>query len=514
MEDSIGRVFSSLEKVEGSCVSKGQLLEILENSGIREKGSIAGRLFREIERYKEDLSRKDFKNLYEKNKELLSPLLKNSLVIPDFKSFSQKVREIFEDLKDCSDGDVANYISVLANENINSFGVGLCSIDGQRFSLGDSKAPFTLQSLSKLINYCQSLENLGAKKVHEHVGREPSGKREQGITLNHKSRPHNPFLNTGGIMTTSLLFSKDIASDRFDNIISIWERASGGEKVFFNNTVYLQELQKADKNKALAYFMHEKKAFPKETDLSRTLELYFQSCSLEMNCESLSVVSATLANGGRCPVSGEDIFSAETVKHCLSLMSSCGMNDFSGEFAFRVGLPATSGASGGMMLIIPNLLGLCIWSPPLDKNGHSVRGVNMCEKLVNLFNFHVYDDLVMRSGDFLTSSKIDPRLKKDQERENRSFTLLNAVAKGSLKEASHLFAQNVDPNLVDYDGRTALHVAVAEGHLNLIKFLISRGASILKRDRWGNTPLDEAKRLKKKNIAELLDYACFKEERF
>ncbi|MDC0254971.1 glutaminase, partial [Bacteriovoracales bacterium] len=346
----------------------------------------------------------------------------------------------------------------------------------------------------------------------EHVGREPSGVKGEAITLNYKKRPHNPFINGGGIMTSSLLFRGEAASDRFDKVIKLWERACGGEDVNFNNTVYLQEIKKADQNRALAYFMQEKRAFLNNTDLEKTLELYFQNCSLEMNCESLSVVSATLANGGICPLSEDRIFYPETVKNCLSLMSSCGMNDFSGEFAFRVGLPAKSGSSGGLMVIVPNLLGICLWSPLLDESSNSVRGIAFCEKLVDLFNFHLFDDLVIRSKDFLTSSKIDPRLKKDEEIENKTYTLLSAASKGSLKQIGRLRALNVDLNQGDYDGRTALHVAIAEGHLNIVRYLLSHGADFSKKDRWGNTAYDEALRLKKKNILELFDNADFNGE--
>ena len=86
-------------------------------------------------------------------------------------------------------------------------------------------------------------------------------------------------------------------------------------------------------------------------------------------------IAATLANGGTNPLTGEQIFHNETVKQVLSVMNSCGMYDYSGKFAFSVGLPAKSGVAGGIMLIVPGLMGVCTYAPPLDKYGNSAKGV-------------------------------------------------------------------------------------------------------------------------------------------
>jgi len=101
-----------------------------------------------------------------------------------------------------------------------------------------------------------------------------------------------------------------------------------------------------------------------------------------MNSDSMAIVAATLANGGVCPLTKERVFSAATTRSVLSLMYSCGMYDYSGQFAFYVGLPAKSGVSGAIMLVIPGVCGFCIWSPRLDKFGNSVRGIEFCKRLV------------------------------------------------------------------------------------------------------------------------------------
>lgn len=76
------------------------------------------------------------------------------------------------------------------------------------------------------------------------------------------------------------------------------------------------------------------------------LDFYFQCCSLEVNVKILASIAATLANGGISPLTGRRILSTETVKKCLILLLSCGMYDYSGMWAFNVGLPAKSGVSG------------------------------------------------------------------------------------------------------------------------------------------------------------------------
>ena len=154
---------------------------------------------------------------------------------------------------------------------------------------------------------------------------------------------------------------------------------AGGADIGFNNSVFLSERETADRNFAMGYFMKENKSFPANTELQETLDLYFQSCSLEVNTETMAVMGATLANGGTCPTTGEKILKSSDVRDVLSLMYSCGMYNYSGEFAFKVGLPAKSGVSGCVLLVVPNVMSVALWSPPLDSLGNSVRGIQFCK---------------------------------------------------------------------------------------------------------------------------------------
>merc|ERR1711981_435292 len=103
---------------------------------------------------------------------------------------------------------------------------------------------------------------------------------------------------------------------------------------------------------------------------------------MEITTESLSVMGASIANGGICPSTSQKVLTSESVRNILSLMYSCGMYNYSGEFAFTVGLPAKSGVSGSILLVVPNVMCIALYSPPLDSIGNSVRGQQFCKELV------------------------------------------------------------------------------------------------------------------------------------
>jgi len=254
----------------------------------------------------------------------------------------------------------------------------------------------------------------------------------------------------------------------------------------------------------MAYYMKEYGAFPEGIDIQEVLDLYFQSCSLEVTTENLSVMGATLANGGICPTTGDKVLKPEGVRDVLSLMYSCGMYNYSGQFAFKVGLPAKSGVSGCVLLVIPNVMGVALWSPPLDAIGNSVRSLQFCDELVRVFNFHRFDNL----RDL--ARKIDPRREPHELRSLTTLTLLFSAVAGDVSSLHRHFLQGVDMTIHDYDGRTALHLAAAEGQEHAVSFLLDTcKVPSSPEDRWGHTPLDEAERGGHTSIVKLIkDSLC------
>lgn len=417
------------------------------------------------------------------NRTLLSRALTGNLVIPEFTAFCAEITRMFDTVRDRRDGDVAAYIPQLARADPDGFAVAVCTIDGQRVAIGDTATRYCVQSTCKPVNYAIALDRLGVDAVHRHVGREPSGHSFNAITLNGAGLPHNPMINAGAIMCASLIAPEQSAADRFDTVMQTWGALAGKGAVGFDNAVFLSERDTADRNFALAYFMRENGAFPEGTDLKATLDLYFQCCSITVDAPGMATIAATFANGGVCPLSNERVFTSDTTKNCLSLMASCGLYDFSGEFAFTVGLPAKSGVSGALFITIPGVCGIAVWSPRLDALGNSVRGVEFARRLVKRFAF---DGLVA------TAEQTNPRRRSAEAAVDQATYFCAAAAKGDLTELRRLVARSIDVNLADYDGRTALHLAASEGRADVLRYLLPLGAATDVADRWGNTPLDDA----------------------
>jgi len=124
--------------------------------------------------------------------------------------------------------------------------------------------------------------------------------------------------------------------------------------------------------------------------VAEIMEFYFQACSIEVNCEILSRMAATLANDGACPSSGAKCIDRASIGPILDMLKSCGMNDYSTQWKTELGFAAKSSISGALLVVIPKLLGLAIYSPPLDAFKNSIKGLAFCKVLKEKFSLDSY----------------------------------------------------------------------------------------------------------------------------
>jgi glutaminase len=293
------------------------------------------------------------------------------------------------------DGDVATYIPELAKSPPDDFGIALVTAGGRTFEAGDADRPFTIQSISKPLTFGMAIEEFGHKKVAQHVGVEPSGEAFNSIRLQEgENRPHNPMVNAGAISVSALLYDRyrEKAIDRVVDRLS----AAVGRRLEIDHDVFESERRTGHRNRAIAHLLLNFGIVQSEAELA--LDVYFKQCSILVTCRDLATIGATLSNMGRHPQTGEQVFDLGAVKSMLSIMFTCGMYDYSGEWAYRVGVPAKSGVSGGVMAVVNRQLGVATYSPRLDRRGNSCRGIEVCTELAARFGLHAFDCLNVGSS--------------------------------------------------------------------------------------------------------------------
>ena len=298
------------------------------------------------------------------------------------------IEELHREYQPDNDGDVATYIPELGKANPAHFGICIATADGRVFEVGDCDQVFTIQSISKPFTYGMAIEELGHDKVFKHVGVEPSGDAINSIELHSDSnRPFNPMINTGAITVTALLH----ACYRDRTLEQLLRRlgAAAGRTLTVDESVYQSESRTGHRNRAIAHLLlnfgmvHD--------DVETALELYFKQCSILVSCRDLAMMSATLANMGVNPATGEQAFDVRCVKDILSIMFTCGMYDFSGQWAYHVGVPAKSGVSGGVIAVVNRQMGIATYSPRLDQFGNSMRGIKVCQELASRLGLHAFN---------------------------------------------------------------------------------------------------------------------------
>jgi glutaminase len=286
-------------------------------------------------------------------------------------------------------GKVADYIPALSDQNPDDLAICIYSIDNESFYAGDHLKKFTLQSISKVITLALVLMDNGEEEVFSKVGMEPTGDPFNSIAkleTNKPSKPLNPMINAGALAVTNMI-KGDTVVEKWDRLIEFISHLTG-QKVTYNEDVAYSELQTANLNRSLCYFMKQHGVIT--GNVEDLLVLYTKQCAVEMNCVELAKIGAVFANDGLDPESGKQLISRDVARICKTFMVTCGMYNSSGEFAIKVGIPAKSGVSGGIMGSVPGRCGIGIFGPALDEVGNSFAGVKLLEGLSAKYSWSIF----------------------------------------------------------------------------------------------------------------------------
>jgi glutaminase len=311
--------------------------------------------------------------------------LKSTGLTSPINDYIQELHTCHAELKT---GDVATYIPELAKADPEWFGICLVTTGGHVYEVGDSRQTFTIQSISKPFVYGLALEDNTRAEVLKKISVEPTGDAFNAISLEPGTgRPRNPMINAGAIAAAGLIAGKQpqVRQQRMLEMFALY----AGERLSIDEPVYRSESETGHRNRAIGHMLRNFDILTEPPE--PVVDLYFKQCSVSVNCRHLAMMAATLANRGINPLTGKQAIRGEYVESVLSVMGSCGMYDYAGEWLYRVGMPAKSGVAGGVIAVLPGQLGIGVFSPRLDSHGNSVRGLRVCDDLSRYFDLHLFN---------------------------------------------------------------------------------------------------------------------------
>jgi len=290
------------------------------------------------------------------------------------------LNEIFEEVYPyVKDGKVADYIPALAGVDKHQFAMTITLFDGTQFSVGKHETLFSIQSISKVFGFTLALKFFKSK-LYNRIGVEPSGNPFNSLVQleYEQGKPRNPFINAGAINITDALINHYGDNERTNReILKFVQALSNDESICSNKEVAHSEMEHGYRNLALANLM---KSFNNlDNSVEEVVTTYFNQCAIEMNTQMLSRAMLFLANDGVDPINGTIYITESQSKRINAVMLTCGHYDASGDFAFNVGLPGKSGVGGGIVAVVPELMGIAVWSPGLNAQGNSLVGTKALE---------------------------------------------------------------------------------------------------------------------------------------
>ena len=289
----------------------------------------------------------------------------------------QAVDAAYAKFRTLKEGKNADYIPALAKVDPDLFGIAVVTADGKVYVAGDVKTEVSIQSISKVFTMAQVIQEQGVDAIEKRIGVDATGARFNSIiaveavrTVAGSGAPEmNPLVNPGAISATSMVTGA--TSDAVWTKIIGFHNDAAGRPLSVLQDVYKSESDTNQRNQAIGALMLAYGYI--KGDWRQAVDLYTRQCSIGVNANDLATMAATLAAGGRNPVTGKQVIDAAKVPSVLAVMSTAGLYDDSGKWLYHTGLPAKSGVGGGIIAVAPGKFGIAVISPPLDDAGNSVR---------------------------------------------------------------------------------------------------------------------------------------------
>lgn len=290
--------------------------------------------------------------------------------------------------KSLQEGANADYIPALAKVDPDIFGIALVTPDGQVYTAGDFKSEVSIQSISKVFTAALVMEERNPQAIADNMGVDATGQPFNSIVAveQYKGAEMNPLVNAGAITATSMV-SGTSRQEIWNRILNYYSEFAG-RKLSVNEEVFKSESDTNQRNQAIARLMHAYGHIKDNPD--QATDIYTEQCSVSVNARDLAIMAATLANGGKNPVTGKQVMRSENVPALLAVMATAGLYDDSGKWLFATGLPAKSGVGGGLIAVSPGRFGIAVISPPLDSAGNSVRGQKAIADISNALGGNPY----------------------------------------------------------------------------------------------------------------------------
>jgi glutaminase len=295
--------------------------------------------------------------------------------------------EAYAKFKGDTSGKNADYIPVLAKVDPKLFGIAIVTPDNQEYLKGDVQNTFSIQSIAKVYTLALALNELGPDTLFDKIGNEATGRPFNSVdaVVDMPTHTGNALVNAGAIATVSLL--SGTADDKWNRILSFYGQAAG-ERLTMLDDVYKSEAATNQGNRALAALLVKYNRL--YADPNESVDVYTKECSVGVNAKQLAQMGATLANNGVNPVTGKRVIKPENIPHILAAMSTAGLYDSSGSWAWHVGLPAKSGVGGGIVAVVPGKGAIATFAPPLDQAGNSVKGQKVITYVAQKLDYDLF----------------------------------------------------------------------------------------------------------------------------